>query len=257
MKLESIKQYINGYLAYKKLDHTPIIIGGCERSGTSLLQSIISSHPQIHSIEEETWAFCYGPATGFSGNKPIRLKRLIKALGTKQIPESCNRWCEKSPANIFYFNEIIKYFSNNVKLIHIIRDGRDVISSIHPDNPSKPWVSSDRWIQAAQAGYQYRNQALVLTIKYEDLINEYDKTIRLICGHIGIPLVSEILNWHKHTKIKSNKNLIGNTVNKISSKSINKHQAVDFQFKEVVDKFMQDEKASQLLKDYGYLQSNV
>lgn len=253
MKLESIAQYINGYRAYKNLTKTPIIIGGCERSGTSLLQSIISSHPQILAVEEETWAFSYGPAAGYPNHNPIKIKRLIKALGTQQIPESCNRWCEKSPANIFYFNEIIKYFSKNVKLIHIVRDGRDVISSIHPDNPEKPWVSAERWVQAVTAGHQHKNNTSVLTIRYEDLINDYDNIIKRVCSHIGVPLVNEILNWHEHAKIKNNRNLIGSTVNKISSKSINKHQTGDFKFKEIVEKLVHDENALKLLKAYDYI----
>lgn len=253
MKLKNLKYYLNGYIAYKNLTDSPVIIGGCERSGTSLLQSIISAHPSIFAIEEETWAFCYGPASGFRGNKPIRIARLFKALGRKTIPTSCTKWSEKSPANVFYFDSIQNYFSNNAKLIYIIRDGRDVVTSMHPANSSKPWVSIDRWVQAMEQGYQYKDCTQVLTIKYEDLITDFSKTAEIICNHIDVNIDKKMLNWHKHATIKNNKNLIGNTVKELTNKSIHKFEDHDFKHKNIIEEFMNNEKAMHFLKLYNYI----
>lgn len=253
MNLRSSVYYYRGYLANKKLHNPPIIIGGCERSGTSLLQSVISAHPSIYAIGEETWAFCYGHAAGFNSKKNIRILRLYKALGRSNIPSSCNRWCEKSPANIFYFDSILEYFKNKVKLIYIIRDGRDVVTSIHPSNKSKPWVSIDRWLDVAEKGYQYRECDQVLTIKYEDLILNFDTTVKSICEHAGVSVEDQIMNWHKYAKIKKSKNLIGNTVEKISKESIGKFDSNDFKHRNIVEKFLLNDKAMYFLKLYNYI----
>lgn len=253
MKLKSLTQYVNGYFACKNFTAPPVIIGGCERSGTSLLQSIVSAHPQIFAINEETWSFCYGPVAGFNSNKPIRIERLYKALGDKEIPGSCTRWSEKSPANVFYFDSILNYFSNNVRLIQIIRDGRDVVTSMHPGNASKPWVSIDRWVQAMEAGYQYENCAQVLTIKYEDLILDFNETVKRICQHVEVNVDEQILHWHKHATIKRNKNLIGTSVKQLSDKSINKFKAEDFKYQNIVDDLMENDRAVRLLQRYKYL----
>lgn len=253
MRLTHLQQYLKGYIISKKLTLPPVIIGGCERSGTTLLQSIVSAHPAIFTIEGETWAFCYGAAANFKGNRPIRIMRLYKALGRQSFPNHCTRWCEKSPANVFYFDAILKYFSNNIKLIHIVRDGRDVVTSMHPSNPSKPWVSVERWVQAVEKGYQYRDYAQVLTIKYEDLIMNFSNSAELICEHIGVDFENRLLDWHRYATIKSSRNLIGSTVKDLSNRSIRKFETDDFKHKKIIEEFMRNKRAVRFLELYGYI----
>ena len=138
-------------------------------------------------------------------------------------------------------------------MLHIIRDGRDVVTSMHPHNLLKPWVSIDRWVQAAEAGYRYRDYEQVLTIRYEDLITDFQETVSLICKHIGVSVDKHILNWHEHTSIRSSKNLIGNTVKELSSKSIRKYESEEFKYQSVIDDFMGNEKAVDFLKIYNYI----
>lgn len=35
-----------------------ILIGGCGRSGTTVLNGLLSCHPQVHTVDIETSAFC-------------------------------------------------------------------------------------------------------------------------------------------------------------------------------------------------------
>jgi hypothetical protein len=74
----------------------PVIIGGCGRSGTTLLSAMIDAHPLF---------FCG--------------------------PES--RWSEKTPGNVRVLDRIFEYFPR-ARFIHVIRDGRDVVCSTrtHP-----------------------------------------------------------------------------------------------------------------------------
>ena len=37
---------------------SPIVIGGCARSGTTLLLSVLSCHPNVYAIPVETQALC-------------------------------------------------------------------------------------------------------------------------------------------------------------------------------------------------------
>lgn len=253
MKLSNSIYYLKGYLDSKKLTGPPVIIGGCERSGTSLLQSIISAHPDIFAIDNETWAFCYGPVVGFKSDKPIKISRFYKALGAMNSSKNCSVWSEKSPANIFYFDSTIEYFSGNVRLIHIVRDGRDVVTSMHPGNSRKPWVSIDRWLNVMEKGYQFKDCPQVLTIRYEDLITDFKKTVELICAHIGVDVNDQILNWHQNATIKLNKNLIGETVEKLSSKSIRKFESKDFKHQDIIKNFLENERAMYFLKMHNYL----
>ena len=252
MKLKSIKDYVRGYNSYRGFTGIPIIIGGCERSGTSLLQSIISAHHEVCALNEETWAFCYGPEAGFDSKKVIRISRLYKALGQSDISSAHTRWCEKSPANIFYFDKILDYFSGDIKLVHIIRDGRDVVTSMHPLNTSEPWVSINRWINAAEIALRYAYYQQVITIRYEDLIENHDEIVTKLCAHIGVNVDSQILDWYSHATIKNSKNLIGKKVNKLSNKSIRKFESNEFRQAKIVSDFMRNPKADWLLREYGY-----
>jgi hypothetical protein len=100
----------------------PIIIGGCGRSGTTLLASIFSSFPNIYVIPCETALLCPGCYGNFQYPLPINDIRLQSSISLDSFFSSCfdasytsfNTWCEKTPRNIYYFKEIHEIFSGKV-----------------------------------------------------------------------------------------------------------------------------------------------
>src|SRR6056297_2982515 len=100
MPLNIFKKTLNPILAYfgeKKLKKhfrgEPIIIGGCGRSGTTLLLSIISAHPDIYAFSKEIGVF-----SEWHKGKP-RLDRLNRYILLHKLPDTKKRMCEKTPAN--------------------------------------------------------------------------------------------------------------------------------------------------------------
>ncbi|MBU1635903.1 sulfotransferase, partial [bacterium] len=74
----------------KQFSDTPIIIGACPRSGTTLLLSILDAHPNIYGIQNQTYAFA-----GWNDNSQAnRLDRLYREFIFNKIPENKKRWCE-------------------------------------------------------------------------------------------------------------------------------------------------------------------
>ncbi len=186
-----------------RFSETPIIIGGCGRSGTTLLSSMLSAHPQIFAITNETHAFCGTRKTG-KRNK-FNLSNLYANFFFEKIPQPCKRWCEKTPSNILYFQELLDYFDNRVKLINIVRDGRDVVLSEHPSKPGEYWVAPERWVNDVSASLPFENNSNVYTVRYEDLISEYEQTMRKLCQFLGIEYTESLADWYKHTKIVNHK----------------------------------------------------
>lgn len=252
MRVSNARFYAMGYVRARLYARPPIVIGGCERSGTTLLQSILSAHPRIHAIADELWAFCHGPPAGFRGDRPIRMSRLYKYLGQHRPPPGARRWCEKSPANIFYFDAILDHFGGRVRLIQIVRDGRDVVSSMHPKNTTKPWVSIDRWVASVTAGLPFREHPSVLTIRYEDLIQDYEPTATSICAFLEEDFAPQLRDWHAHARIRQSENLRGSRVGDIHASSIRKFDAPDFQHGAVVDELLARPDARSLLETYGF-----
>lgn len=179
----------------------PILIGGCARSGTSLLLSILSAHPHIHAIPVETDAFTAWDAQG----RPVRIDRLYRQLLGLGIKPGATRWCEKRPYNVRYIPEIINYFGGHVQFIHMVRDPRAVCTSFHPAKPETYWVSPERYLQDVTLGLAHADHASVYTLKYEDLVADTEKEIVKLCSFLQVPCDEAIRNWYEYATVRQNR----------------------------------------------------
>jgi len=130
-----------------------ILIGGCGRSGTTVLNGLLSCHPQVQTVDIETSAFC---PTAYTADVDLdaafQLDRVYRRLVRIEIPASCTRWSEKTPKNVLFARRALDYLGPGARFIHIVRDGRDVVTSRHRRAPDRYWVSPERWIQDVEAG---------------------------------------------------------------------------------------------------------
>ncbi len=232
----------------KQFVGNPIIIGGCGRSGTTLLLSILSAHPDVFAIPIETGSFVADEPRILYPSYKFSLNYFYGA-NFKDVPNGHIRWCEKTPANIQHFDRILDLFNGNVKLVHIIRDGRDVTLSTHPTDKSKYWVESERWTCDVKKGLEFKGHDNVYTIRYEDIINNYDAEIRDLCCFLDLKNSDSIMNWHKNTTVKKNRAWSGE-VKPLFSGSVGKWR--DPKNKTRVQQFMQNQEAVELLMELGY-----
>jgi len=228
----------------------PIIIGGCGRSGTTLLLSILSAHPGIFAIPFETRIFTpRDNNNNLSQNKDIEAMFLYQYLMHEDVLTSQLRWCEKTPKNIYFFEKINSFFENKVKMIHIVRDGRDVVTSVHPHYKNEYWVSPERWVNDVNEGLKYKTYQNVLTLKYEDLILNYHQTIKEILIFLNLDFHENMINWITHSTIISSPS-IENKMIPIHSNSIGKWN-LDIH-KKRISEFYNNVEAKDLLKKLGY-----
>ena len=112
----------------------PIFVVGAGHSGTSLLARAISEEPSITSWDENNKTWIWGNA--FNKNDLLTADDLtpqIKKHITKRFTQYVNksggkRVCDKTPKNCLRIPFILSVFPD-AKIIHIVRDGRAVISS--------------------------------------------------------------------------------------------------------------------------------
>ncbi len=232
----------------KRFSKAPVYIGGCGRSGTTLLLSILSSHKEIFACPKELNLFFDAEVSGENVTLPM-IYRLYRTFITKKIKPTAKRYCEKSPANVQRIEAIDKYHKGKFKLIHIIRDGRDVTLSKHPTKVDQHWVEPKRWVRDVKLGQKFKDHPAVLTIHYEALVSEYEKTIRDICLFLDIHLSEEILHWHKYTTVRKNRALYS-PIKELNSASIGNYKRPEH--KERLKEFMQNAEAVELLKKLGY-----
>ena len=181
----------------------PVLVGGCARSGTTLLLSMIDAHPEIHGVPFETGAFAsWKKATLTKEFVPKRIDPFYRYFLTHRVPSTVTRWCEKTPTNVRCIDKIFDYFDGQAQFVHIIRDGRDVLTSRFPEKPDEYWVSPARWVNDVRAGLAYREHDRVITVRYEDLVRAPSESIRGIIENLGHEYTPEMERWVEHTGVR-------------------------------------------------------
>ena len=232
----------------------PVFIGGCGRSGTSLLLSILSAHPKIFAVPHETDAFTQWRNAEPGGKRgssayPLREDRLYRYLMTHHVPAEAWRWCEKRPYNVLYIKEILCYWPDS-RFINIIRDARDVLTSCHPKRSDRYWIAPSRWIRDVSAGLKFKDHPHVLTIRYEDLISDSDLIIKQICDFINEACVPEILHWYENAAVRKNRAWFGG-LQPIHSGSVKKWERPEYNSR--IESIMKNAQIVKLLKELNYL----
>ncbi|MFY0688594.1 MAG: sulfotransferase [Cyclobacteriaceae bacterium] len=193
----------------KRFPKAPILIGGCARTGTSLLLSMLSAHPYIHAFAHEVDAFTAWK--DIEGRTiPLRHDRLYRAMLKDKVSVSARRWCEKRPANCRFVDEILRFYGAEARIILLVRDPRAVCTSHHPENPSAYWVSIDRWVNDTTATIFHNQKEQVMIVKYEDLVNDSEKQLEAICQFIEEPCSQEISRWFDNATVRENRAWFGN-----------------------------------------------
>jgi hypothetical protein len=113
-------------------------------------------------------------------------------------------WLEKTPGNVRY----ISYIENsvkNVKFIHIIRNGADVIASLYKVTHKHPKFWSGAWsidkcintyINDVQDSYKYLEQSNHILVQYEKLVEEPQVVLQELCKFIEIQFNENMLQQY-------------------------------------------------------------
>jgi hypothetical protein len=226
----------------------PIFIGGCARSGTTLLLSILSAHPEIHGIAPELGLFKKWRLDHQENEFPVHFKKLYRYFANEKIGPGANRFCEKTPKNIRCIEKIDSYLEGKFRFIHIVRDGRDVCVSRHPKSPDKFWVEPERWVRDVELGLEFKNHPKVFTLKYEELIQDFDQIMKRLCEFLDLKSYS-FQNWCEHSNVQQNIALT-NQIEPIYSKSMGNWMQEKHSSR--VREFLETPHTRELLLQLGY-----
>ncbi len=115
---------------------------------------------------------------------------IIKKYGEKVGKPTASIWVDHTPSNIRYAATLAGLFPES-KMIHLIRDGRAVASSVIPLDwgPNTIVEAAHWWVEkvayglAAESSLE-RNQ--IIRIRYEDLIEDPKTTLKTLCSSLEI-----------------------------------------------------------------------
>lgn len=221
-KLDKIKRYVlypDTYLNFfpslfrlTRFDKDPIFICGAPRSGTTLLLSVLDAHPEIFCIPFETMLFCRRPPEKrLFRNERLHIAftklQLTLYLLAQRIPSGSRRWCEKTPHNVHNIDFILRAFRNRVKVIHIYRDGRDVVTSVH-GRVNKTIVTPEGWAKCIRAGLAHKDASNVYHLRYESLVEDFENEVKKLLDFLGAAFTTSVRNFHDVSNINENESLV-------------------------------------------------
>jgi hypothetical protein len=194
-----------------------ILVGGAPRSGTTLLQNMLDSHPDVVGAPE----FLHLPDI-------IRLRAALhESIEAGRIDSVCSRehvdelvrdmilgfllpladrlkrtyLSEKTPENVLVFSELASLFPE-CRLLHIVRDPRAIVASmLQVAERSRAKGLRPPWYTASVAAATSHSKACmwsgfraarlvpdrICTIVYEQLVARPAEETQRICEFLGIP----------------------------------------------------------------------
>lgn len=153
-----------------------IYITGCAKSGTTLLRRMFFSFRRcgIVNTEIELDAFVTVPKQQNLNGDTLIGKRTVSTVFSNIM----------FPKLVEHQLGVIK--KHDVKILNIIRDGRDAILS--------DWISPERWIASIEDAETYKDY-ITLSVYFEDLVRQPDKVQAQIAETFGLEAKDKFSNY--------------------------------------------------------------
>ena len=205
-----------------------LFVGGCERSGTTLVQRVLCAHSRVAG----------GPDLVFTGRiaelfdrmrgdypeeyaarlarhydeEELRraFQRLLGGFLEKQAESdpAALYVSEKTPSNIFAARSLLELFPD-ARFLHVVRDGRDVLAS-HRDVARRlrqrqrsagrrfgPRAVCGRWNRAVDVHFQLTGRAELAgryhLVRYEELVSAPRRVVGELFAFLGLELEDRTL----------------------------------------------------------------
>ena len=188
---------------------------GARRSGTFWLQRIITAHPRVSNVPSETYLFSLGLAQmderfheGARGSQQVSglfmereamldaFRDLADAALLPHLEPGTERLAERTPWHAYHLDLIGEVYPDS-RVVHIIRDGRDVSRSLvmQPWGPTSIAEAAVEWRETIEtARRQAAGVSHYLELRYEDLHQAPDKLIPELFGFLGLDAGEDVLD---------------------------------------------------------------
>jgi len=196
---------------------THVFLLGFPRSGTTLLEQVLASHPDVEALEErETLA----DAQRAFLSQPADLARLARATEAELKPLREAYWAkvraegaepagkvfvDKHPLNTFRLPLILKLFPQ-AKILFARRDPRDVVLSCYRRRFAMSGSAYQLLTLPGAAGYYDAAMRLAddldpamaantLVVRHEALVDDFDAAVGEVCEFLGLPWSDALRNF--------------------------------------------------------------
>jgi hypothetical protein len=199
----------------------PIVVGGCHRSGTSVVRRMLDAHPAIHCGPEVTFFRDFYAAYADDPLRHLRFTQTARSLLDEEAAfdvlgrafvtlheraAECagkRRWADKSPDNVLYTEAWDRLLGDRWLLVHVVRHPLDTLASmseigfpltIPADLPGRT-AFYRRYTQAGLA-FEERQPSRYRRVVYERLVSNPSSELAALMDWLGETLDSSQLDFN-------------------------------------------------------------
>lgn len=132
----------------------------------------------------------------------------LAAYAETHIPEATH-WGDQSPLHTFYTDWIYPVFPQ-ARFVHLLRDGRDVVSSFLKRGDLSLDEAVQRWTTSVDRAHQLRDKlpaSQFLEVCYEDIVQSPEAVLERVADFAGIPYTERMLEYWKLPSTVEHKHL--------------------------------------------------
>ncbi|MFC3051275.1 tetratricopeptide repeat-containing sulfotransferase family protein [Kordiimonas pumila] len=199
-------------------DRSPIFVIGQPRTGTTLIERIMTAHSDVHSAGElQQFGMAIKRVTEVVSPGPVQAEAIIKSQSidlkklaamylntTKNMRGESPRFVDKMPVNYLYAPLIAAAFPN-AKIIHVVRDPMDSCFASYKQLFADAYYHSYDQEEMARHHARYRDlmqhwhEVLgdrILDVHYEDVVQNTKENAERIMQYLELDWQDEVLDFH-------------------------------------------------------------
>lgn len=204
---------------------THVFLLGFPRSGTTLLEQVLASHPEVEALEERDTLIDAQRAFQMQAGD---LARLARASEAQLAPLRAAYWArvraegaepagkvfvDKHPLHTFRLPLILKLFPD-AKILFARRDPRDVVLSCYRRRFAMSGSAYQLLTLPSAAGYYDAAMKLAQrlepamagrtqVVRHEALVADFDKVVGEVCDFLGLPWSDAMRNFQAQARDRS------------------------------------------------------
>ena len=212
------------------MDNKVYFVAGCPRSATSAFSWALAEHKDLMTSAESNFLYyllrdinstlysSYDTAQtvedGWFNKHNVNKSEYLEYIGIgirKMFNDKCdsNIFVEQSPENILVVDKILIMFPD-AKIINMIRDGREVVSSMLKSGFQSPWskdfeMACETWKHYAIKGYEFSQKypERVFNVYQRDLVYDTENAVRQVYTFLNLDYEGSTVEYLKMKRVNS------------------------------------------------------
>src|ERR1019366_817248 len=224
-RVENVRQVFNREFISTKAGQgypsgVPIFVVGFPRSGTTLIEQILASHPGVHGAGELTYLVELISALRSGSNRDVRYPECVADFGAEEfarlgaayearlhrLAPAAGHVTDKLPINYLHLG-FIHLILPRAKVIHVQRNAMDTcLSCFENEFGSRLTYTCDlgelgrnyrRYRETMQHWRSVLPAGAMLEGKYEDVVGDFEPQVRRILQYCELAWDNRCLSFHE------------------------------------------------------------